>query len=273
MDRRTQTRIRYNKTNERGEPVKQEDIVKAYEYEKGKYVTFTDDDFEKIKTPRDKSITVERFVALSEIDPIYFDKAYYVMPNGGERAFALLLSVMESEQKAAVAKTVLGKKETLVALRCVDGRMLANTLFFADEIVDNPVNAVKCAVTDAELATAKAIVESMCAAFDPEMYKDEYNERVKEAIENKIVGKKLTAPNAQKEENISDLMEALQLTLRQTNAAKQEDNDKRKGKGARKKSENSVSKTTSKRDTKKVAPPQIKRARQRSGNDSPSANA
>ena len=134
IDKKTMSRVKYKKTcvdcDDR--EVKNEDIVKGYQYEKDKYVIFTDKDFEKIKTKKDKNITIEQFVDLTEVDPVYFDKAYYVKPTGGEKAFTVLLSAMEKENKAGIAKVVLGTKEALVLIRGKDGVMLVNTLYFYD---------------------------------------------------------------------------------------------------------------------------------------------
>ncbi len=145
IDKKTMSRVKYKKTcaDCDGREVRQEDIVKGYEYEEGKYVLFDEKDFEKLKSKKDKNITIEQFVNLAEIDPLYFDKPYYVAPTGAEKAFSVLLSAMEEEGKAAVAKTVLGTKETLIAIRAKDGQMLLNTLFFAEEVTKNPAKEIK----------------------------------------------------------------------------------------------------------------------------------
>jgi len=129
IDKKTMSRVRYKKTCSDcdGREVKQEDIVKGYEYEEGKYVIFEEKDFEKIKSKRDKNITIEKFVNVSEVDPLYFDKPYYVAPTGAEKAYSVLLIAMEEENKAAIAKTVLGEKETLILIRAKNGQMLLNT--------------------------------------------------------------------------------------------------------------------------------------------------
>lgn len=113
IDKKTMSRVRYKKTCEDcgGREVKQEDIVKGYEYEDGKYVIFDEDDFEKLKTKKDKNITIDKFVPLDEVDPIYFDKPYYVAPTGAEKAFSVLLTAMEQENKAAVARQFSARKK------------------------------------------------------------------------------------------------------------------------------------------------------------------
>ena len=215
IDKKTLSRVKYKKTcaDCDGREVRQEDIVKGYEYEEGKYVLFDEKDFEKLKSKKDKNITIEQFVNLAEIDPLYFDKPYYVAPTGAEKAFSVLLSAMEEEGKAAVAKTVLGTKETLIAIRAKDGQMLLNTLFFAEEVTKNPAKEIKNEASEAEIRMAKTIIESMTGKFEPEKYKDEYREKVLAAIEQKISGKEINSPRERSEGKVIDLMDALQKSL------------------------------------------------------------
>ena len=215
IDKKTMSRVKYKKTcaDCDGREVKQEDIVKGFEYEDGKYVIFENNDFDKLKSKKDKNITIEKFVKLSEVDPIYFDKPYYVVPTGAEKAFAVLLAAMEQEEKAAVAKTVLGTKETLILIRARDGQMLLNTLFFEEEITSNPAKEVKEQGSEGELKMAKALIEGMSGKFDPSDYKDEYRRKVQEAIERKISGKEIVSPKESGSDKMIDLMEALTKSL------------------------------------------------------------
>ncbi len=214
IDKKTMRRVRYIKTCEDcgGKPVRQEDIVKGFEYEDGKYVIFEESDFEKLKTKKDKNITIEKFVSVSEVDPLYFDKPYYVVPTGAEKAFSVLLSAMQEEGKAAIAKTILGTKETLIMIRAKDGQMLLNTLFFAEEITVNPAKELAVGGEN-ELQMAKAIIESMTGEFCAEEYKDEYRERLQAAIERKITGKEIASPKEKGNGSVSNLMEALTKSL------------------------------------------------------------
>lgn len=196
IDKKTMSRVKYKKTcaDCDGREVKQEDIVKGFEYEDGKYVIFEDSDFEKIKSKKDKNITIEKFVDLNQVDPLYFDKPYYVVPTGAEKAFTVLLKAMEEEKKAAIAKTVLGTKETLILIRAKDGQMLLSTLFFEEEVTKNPAKKIKAQGSEQELKMAKAIIEGMTGDFNPEEYKDEYRAKIQEVIERKIAGKEIIAP-------------------------------------------------------------------------------
>lgn len=215
IEKKTMTRIKYKKTcvDCNDKEVKQEDIVKGYQYEKGKYVIFTDKDFEKIKTPKDKNITILQFVNLEEVDPIYYDKAYYVNSSGADKAFSVLLEAMEQKKKAGIAKAVLGTKETLILIRARGGKMLVNTLYFYDEIQKQP-SVKKHSATKQEIELAENLIEQMTQPFKPEKFKDEYNEKIKKAIKRKIAGNEIIEPTeTHQPAKIINLMEALQKSL------------------------------------------------------------
>lgn len=215
LEKKTKSRVKYRKTcvDCQDREVKNEDIVKGYQYEKDKYVIFSDDDFEKLKTSKDKNITIEKFVNLDEIDPIYYDKAYFVKPSGADKAYNVLLKAMESERKAGIAKTVLGTKETLIVIRVRNGTMLINTLYFHSEVQKAPeVESSKVSKQEVELA--KNLIGQMSGTFEPEKYKDEYHEKVKKAIKRKISGNEIIEAKDEKEPvKIINLMEALQKSL------------------------------------------------------------
>lgn len=217
IEKNTMSRVKYKKTcvDCDDKEVRQDDIVKGYEYEDGKYVIFDSDDFEKIKSPRDKNITINQFVKLSEIDPVYYDKSYYVVPNkGAAKAFSLLKAAMEKEKKVGIAKTVLGTKETLIAIRVKDGRMYLNTMFFNEEIQDIPYVEEKVKIEKPEIALATTLIDTMTKPFIPENFADEYKQKIELAIQNKIAGKEIIT---QKDTDINpalDLMTALQESLK-----------------------------------------------------------
>lgn len=222
LDKKTKSRVKYKKTcvDCKDKEIKNEDIIKGYEYEKGKYVLFDDDDFEKIKSIKEKSIVIEQFVNLDEIDPIYYQKAYYVVPTGAEKAYYLLLQAMEQENKAGLAKSIIGSKENLIIIRAKNHQMILNTLFFEDEIKSNPNQEITEKVTQAELKLAKTLIQEMTAPFKPKQYKDEYHQKIKKAIEAKIAGKKIVAVKEKAQVPIVDLMEALKNSLKQTKKPK-----------------------------------------------------
>lgn len=223
IDKKTMSRIKYKKTcvdcDQR--EVKNENIVKGFQYEKDKYVIFDEADFEKIKTKKDKNITIEKFVKLSEVDPVFFDKSYYVNPSGADKAFLVLLEALEKQKKAGLAKTVLGTKETLVLIRAHKGKMIVNTLFFNDEIQAAP-SYKNSKISKQEIELAKTLIEQMSGKFEPEKYKDEYAEKVKKAISAKIAGKKVVvSKNEPAPARILNIMDALKKSLEETKPEKQ----------------------------------------------------
>jgi DNA end-binding protein Ku len=215
LEKNTMSRVKYQKTcvDCDGKLVEQNDLVRAYQYEKGKYVTFEDSDFEKLKQEKDKNITILQFVDLLDVDPIYFNRAYYVEPLGGERAYNLLLRAMHEENKAGIAKTVLGTKETLAVLRVQNGEMLVNTLYFYEELRKPSFNLPKVETDEKELSLAKMIIANLEGKFEPQDYKDEYTARLQQAIEAKINGQEIAVPKAKMSAGAKSLMEALQATL------------------------------------------------------------
>ena len=215
IEKKTMSRVKYKKTcvDCNNKEINNEDIVKGYQYEKGKYVIFTDKDFEKIKSQKDKNITIEQFVDLKEVDPIYYDKTYYVNAKGADKAYSVLLQAMEKQKKAGIAKTVLGTKETLLLLWAENGKMLASTLYFHTEIQKAPTFK-KSKIEKKELELAENLITQMSQPFKPEKYKDEYNEKIKKAIKRKIAGNEIVEPSEKQEPTkIINLMEALQKSL------------------------------------------------------------
>ncbi|NLM31135.1 MAG: Ku protein [Acholeplasmataceae bacterium] len=216
IEKNTMSRVRYKKTCQDcdGREVKQKDIVKGYEYEEGKYVVFTNDDFEKIKSKRDKNIIIEAFVQLSEIDPVYYDRPYYVVPEkGAERAFALLKEAMEADGRAGIARSVLGAKETLVALRVKNGVMYLNTMHFHEEIRPAPYLSPEIDLQEQELSLASALIAAMAKPFEPKNYVDEYRQKIERAIAAKIQGKEIVVREEDDFNLTLDLMTALQESL------------------------------------------------------------
>ena len=215
LHKETHKRVRYVKTVPGVGEIENDEIVKGYEYEKGKYVVFEDEDFEKLKSEKDKTIEIEQFVPIADIDPVLYDKAYYVAPTGGEKAFALLVGAMQQEKTVGIAKTVLGTKEAVVALFASDGKMRLNTLHFADEVA---VNAAAAATTpgEKELALAKTLIDNMTGRFDAQAYTDGYRARVEKAIADKVAGREIATPDEAPPPHALDLMEALSRSVEAT---------------------------------------------------------
>lgn len=213
------SRVRYKKICAGcGKEVKSgEDIIKGFEYDKDKYVIITDDDLEKIKTEKDKSIQILHFDDLKNIRPIYYDKTYHVIPEaGGEKAFELLRNAMIQEGKVAIGKTVMGNSETLLCIIPTEQGMLIEKMYYIDEIKDIPKSYTKPEVSEQELNMAKTLIESMVKEFQPELYHDEYQVRLKALIQDKIQGKEIVAAKSENEGNVINLMEALKQSIEQT---------------------------------------------------------
>jgi DNA end-binding protein Ku len=209
------SRIRYKKTCAHcGKEITAKEIVKGYEYDKDKYVVVTDEEIEKIKTEKEKSIQILHFAQLNQISPGYYDKTYQAAPEaGGEKAFELLRLALMEEQKIAIGKTVMGAKDTLMAIIPREDGILISTMFFADEIKEIQKQYTKPQVAEEELKMAKLLINSMDTPFDPSKYKDEYQVKLRELIEAKISGKEVVASQPESAGKVIDLMEALRASV------------------------------------------------------------
>lgn len=217
------SRIRYKKTCAHcGKDIKAEDIVKGYEYDDDKYVVIKEDEIEKIKTEKEKSIQILHFAQLNQISPVYYEKTYQAAPEpGGEKAFELLRSALMAEQKIAIGKTVMGTKDTLMAIIPREDGILISTMFYADEVKALQRQYTKPEVSEQELNMAKILITSMDTPFDPAMYKDEYQSRLRSLIEAKIAGKEIVAAEPTSEGKVIDLMEALKASVERAKADKE----------------------------------------------------
>ncbi|MED4204056.1 Ku protein [Neobacillus mesonae] len=205
------------------EEVKPEDIVKAYEYTKGKFVVLENDDLEKLKKENeDKAVEIIDFVKMEEIDPIYFDRSYYMSPNeGGGKAYSLLRKALEETEKVGLAKIVIRSKEQMAVIRVYENTLVMETIHFPDEVRkagDVPNVPAEDKVTKKELDTAILLIDQLTTEFEPEKYNDEYRTALLELIESKRQGKE-TVTAAMKEpaaSNVTDLMAALQASIDRT---------------------------------------------------------
>ena len=210
------SRIGYEKVcKAEGKPVPEDEIVKAFEYEKGEYVYMTDEDFEAAAAESTKTIDIRDFVPAEEIDPIYFERTYYLAPQeGAEKVYALLVEAMERSGLVAIAKYVMRDRQNLGALRVRDGVIALERMYFADEI--RPVEGIapgKLKVDDRELEMAGRLIESFSGKFEPEKYEDTYRDALCEIIEAKRKGKETHVERAEEPERTPDLMAALRASL------------------------------------------------------------
>jgi DNA end-binding protein Ku len=195
------------------------DILKGYEYKEGHYVTFEHQELEDLASESSREIRIVDFVDLTDIDPIYFQRTYYLSPEEtGQHAYKLLVSALESTQKIGVAHVTIRQKSSLAAVRVIDGILSLVTMFYAEEFRDRsqiPNLPDKEKVDRRELDMAKMLIDGLTGNFEPEKYRDEYKARLRKAIEDKIEGKEVEAPPEEKAPNVLDLMDALQASLNQ----------------------------------------------------------
>ena len=215
LDKESKARIKYKKyCSHCGKEVTANDIIKGYEYEKDKYVVMTDDELEKIKTRKDKTIHIIQFAKMSEVNMIYYEKDYYAVPDtGAEKAYELLRQSLLSQKKVAIAKTVMGTNEKLLVLYPTKEGIIVKTLFYHDEIAAMPKAVPKMKLDENELNMAKMLIENMTKPFKAEEFRDEYQVRLREAIMKKIQGQEVVAVESSGPSNVIDLMEALQKSL------------------------------------------------------------
>jgi DNA end-binding protein Ku len=204
-----------------GDEIAYEDIVKGFELTKDRYVVITPDELESLDPEKTRSIDIEDFVDLQDIDPVYYDHPYYLVPDkGASKAYGLLLHAMEEADKVAIARVVIRSKEQLVAIRPAFGRaLMMETMVFADEVVspediDDLPEADDLKISDRELKMAQQLIDSLSSEFAPEKYKDEYREKVLELIERKAAGEEIAVqPEAPQPKKVPDLMAALEASL------------------------------------------------------------
>jgi DNA end-binding protein Ku len=227
LDDRTMARIRYKKVSALdGEEVPDEHIVKGYEVAKDRYVVVDPDELEPFIPAATKTVELEEFVDLDEIDPVYFDSAYHVAPGTNPKPYVLLARAMEEAGKVAIGRFVMRNKQYTAAIRAEDGRLVMSTLAYADEVVDPAAideldGLDEVEVSAKELAMAESLVESLTAAFEPEKYRDEYREQVLDLIQIKADGDEFTVPEAAAEKpKVVDLMAALEASVEAAKAAR-----------------------------------------------------
>jgi DNA end-binding protein Ku len=217
------SRVRHRRVAEEdGEEVAYEEIVKGYEISPDQYVVLTRDELEALDPKKTKTIEIEDFVDLDQIDPIYFNQPYYVGPApGAERAYALLAQAMREQRKVAIARFVMRNKESLAAIRATEeGVLTLATMRFADEVV--PTEQLGDALgesdvepKDREVEMAKALIESLSSDFDPDSYEDSYRDELLQLIERKAAGKEIVSAESDEPEptKAPDLMAALEESL------------------------------------------------------------
>jgi DNA end-binding protein Ku len=221
LNAKTGNRIQQKRVDpETGEEVAYEDIVKGYELTRDRYVVLTPEELDALDPERTRTIDIEDFVDLDDIDPVFYDHPYWLVPDkGAAKAYGLLMEAMRDAGKVAIARVVLRSKEQLVAIRPAERGLMMETMIFADEVV--PTDEIEelpdekeLKVSDRELKMARQLIDSLSSEFEPERYHDEYREKVLDLIERKAQGEEIAVqPEAPKPARVPDLMAALEASL------------------------------------------------------------
>lgn len=225
LDSKDKTRIQQKRVNPNtGEEVPFEQLVKGYELSPDRYVVVRPEELESIEPKKTRTIEIEDFVEMDQIDPIYYDHPYYLAPGpGAAKPYKLLLEAMKATGRVAIARVVIRSKEQLVAIRPRDGVLTMETLLFGDEVVspedlgDDLEAAKEAKATKKEVDMARQLVESLASDFDPSKYRDEYRDTVLDMIERKAEGQEITVQEAPEEPaEVPDLMAALEASISQS---------------------------------------------------------
>jgi DNA end-binding protein Ku len=220
--------VNYKRVAEKdGKEVPWDQIVKGYEYEKGKYVVLRDDDFQRVDLEATQTVDIQDFVDLEEIDPMFFYKPYYLEPQkGGDKAYALLRDALKDTNKVGVAKVVIKTRQYLAGVKPEDSALVLELMHFADELADPEKLHVpkKLEVGKREMDMAKSLIGSMASKWQPEKYKDDYRKALMDVIEEKVEagGKEIEEKprKAPKPTKVIDLVSVLQKSLEQTGTKK-----------------------------------------------------
>jgi DNA end-binding protein Ku len=198
------------------------ETARGYEYTKGQYVMLTDEDFEQLPLPSKHTIDLSAFVEEREIDPVFYERSYYLEP--GERAekpYALLLKALEEKKLSAMASITIRKKEQLCVLRSHQGAIMLETLYYPDEIrQERGVDLDRVKISERELEMAFTLIELLKKPFDPSEYRDHYREALAELIEGKLEGKQVVSAPAARETRVIDLAEALKRSVEEAKKGK-----------------------------------------------------
>jgi len=220
LDSKTKSRIKQLRVSaETGEEVPYTQIVKGYELSSGEYVEISEEELSALDPKAAKTIDLDEFVDLVDIDPIFFDKAYYLAPDKAPKPYALLVQAMEESGKVGIAHFVMRTKQYLAAIRATDGVLVLSTMVYADEVNDPTQildidDAISVEVSEKELTMARQLVDSLSAEFDPAKFRDTYREAVVGLIEAKAAGNEIVAPKVEEEQAVVvDLMAALEASV------------------------------------------------------------
>jgi DNA end-binding protein Ku len=227
LDRRDMAPIGYEKVRkDNGKTVPADEVIRGYEISKGQYVPLEDEDFDRLDIELTHSIDITDFVSGDEIDPLYFQKGYYLLPQeGAEKPYRLLARALEETGKVAIAKVVIRNKQQLAAIRPHDGVLVLETMYYPDEIREPEKVGGKGRLEPAEVEMAKSLIEKLSGSFKPERYDDQFRKELLRLLRAKARGKELPEPKQEEEAEVVDLMAALRESVERT--TKQQKGNKR----------------------------------------------
>ena len=212
--------IKYERVCQRdGTPVAWEDLVKGFEYQKGRYVVLTKEDFKAAAVEKDRRVQVSDFVPADAIDDRYFDQPYYLVPDkGGEHAYAVFEQALKETGRIGIGKVVMRERQHLVAVESIDNRLVLTMLRFANEVVEAPevAGVDRAKVAAKELKLAQSLIEALAAEWKPEQYKDDYQENLQEVINSKLKGETIEVEGDEPKmrAEVIDLAERLRASLK-----------------------------------------------------------
>lgn len=218
--------IKYERVCQRdGKPVAWEDLVKGYEYERGRYVILTKEDFKAAALEKDRRVQVSDFVASESIDDRYFDQPYYLLPDkGGEHAYAVFQAALAEAGRVGIGKVVMREKQHLVAVESIEGRLVLTMLRYADEVVEAPdvqgLDRIKVPARELKLATD--LIGALASEWEPDKYSDDYQQNLQEVIKGKIKGETVVLEEEEQPmgAEVIDLAERLRRSLEAAGGAK-----------------------------------------------------
>jgi DNA end-binding protein Ku len=260
LNKRTGNRVRYRKFDERtGRELDSDHIVKGYEVSGGKWVTFDDDELDELRPESTRMIEIEDFVELSEIDPIFLDKTYYLAPEdnaGARKAYALLRGAMEDRERAAIGRVVMRNKQYLAAIRPLDGVLALSTMRFADEVVPRskveglPKRSAKPEAKALKMATS--LIDALAGGWQPDQYHDTFTEELRRRIKAKDAGKEIVEREEKEptDAKVLDLLSALEASVDAARSGRSRKGSSGKGRTAKRRAAKSGSAKTTARARK-----------------------
>jgi DNA end-binding protein Ku len=226
--------LRWCPTHERA--VEWSEVVRGYEYARDEHVILTEEDFEKLPLPSKQTVELSAFVKAEEIDPVYYEKSYYLEPDAkGIKPFALLMTALREKGLTGIAKIAVRNKEQLCALRPMDGTLILETLFYPDEIRVEKTELPDVKISDKELEMAYTLIDLLSEEFEPEKYKDEYRDALMKLIEAKLEGEELPEVAAAGPAKVTDIMSALRASVEAAKKRKKGDEDEEEAPAQRRK--------------------------------------